>query len=77
MKLNQTIYVPESMEFKTVDDALDALPEDPVSLLVSRYAYDLAVRALKEINDDGADGRFGCGCYYPAEVALKKLGEIE
>lgn len=68
-KLSRTIHVPETYCFDTADQSMDKVPEDPVSCLVSRYAYDLAVRALKKHQCSLIGSCLHC-------TTLKELGEF-
>jgi len=87
--MNKTIYVPESCCFKDTDESMAEYPDDAVSLLVSRVAYDQAIAVLKKIAKNHVargdnivvqtkyDGRFEKWYEALAKQTLVNLGELD
>lgn len=53
--VSKTIYVPEDCCFDSVDAALLMYPEDAVSLLVSKYNYDIQRGLNRKLANHNAD----------------------
>lgn len=69
----KTCFVPEDFIYESVDASMDAYPEQAVALMVSREAYDRAVRALEKIVDVSGTSTEH---YHVAAQALKDVGEL-